>query len=273
VSVAVIIPVFNGEQWIWETLNAVCAQTLSPTEIVVVDDGSTDASTSIANEYSGVRVLASPGNGPNAARNHGFRETDAEAVAFLDHDDRWHPEHLEWQSRLLEERSQSPAVFASKMTVRGHETPQYSVEGHRWKHHDPWDCFPGNTLGEPFLALIRRSALESVGGWSTQHDGSGDYHLWLKLALHGPLVVSERVTAAYRVHEDSYSQKLRTDNLVRYYTGRCKASRSALDYRHEQGYDAEHLWVRVAAQEALLELLKGFVEGGSSSTAPGGIAV
>ena len=223
-NIAVIVPVFNDEQWIRETLNAVRVQTLPPTEIVVVDDGSTDASASIANEYPGVRMLVSPGNGPNAARDHGFRATDAEAVAFLDHDDLWHPEHLEWQSRLLQERSESPAVFASKTTVRGHEPPQYSVEGHRWKHHDPWEGFPSNTLGEPFLALIRRSALESVGGWSNQHDGFGDYHLWLKLALHGPLVVSERVTAAYRVHKGSYSDRLRTDNVVQYFTGRCAAS-------------------------------------------------
>ena len=95
-EIAVVIPLYNGERWIRQTLDAVAAQTLAPREVVVVDDGSTDASPSIvADEYPDVRLVhQSENSGPNAARNRGLRETTAEAVAFLDQDDLWHPEHL-----------------------------------------------------------------------------------------------------------------------------------------------------------------------------------
>ena len=62
-DIAVIIPLFNGEEWIGETLNAVRAQTRSPSEIVVVEDGSTDSSRCIGEEYSDMRLFENPGTG------------------------------------------------------------------------------------------------------------------------------------------------------------------------------------------------------------------
>jgi hypothetical protein len=70
-TVAVVIPLYNGEQHIRESLDSVCAQTCHPDEIVVVDDGSTDASTCIVEEYAEVRLLENPGNGPNALETTG----------------------------------------------------------------------------------------------------------------------------------------------------------------------------------------------------------
>ena len=157
-DVAVIIPLFNGKEWIGEMLNTVRAQSRSPSEIVVVDDESTDSSRCIVGEYSDMRLFENPGDGPNAARNHGFRKTGADVVAFLDQDDLWHPEHLQRVARVLREAQSSPVAFARKTTIHGGETPEYPVEEIGATRHDPWEDFPANRLGEPFLALIRRSA-------------------------------------------------------------------------------------------------------------------
>ncbi len=254
-DVSVIIPLFNGEEYVGETVDSVLAQTLSPSEIVVVDDGSTDASPIIVEEYPGVQLLTNSGKGANAARNHGFRHTSADAVAFLDQDDLWHPQHLQHLSEVLSDRPDSPAAFAGKATFYDDETPQYSLASPDVKRYDPWEDFPKNTLGEPALALIRSEALRSADGWSSEYEGCSDYHLWLKLALQGPLVVSERVTAGHRIYGNSYGDTLRRRKATQYYTRRVNASEDALDRRRERGLNIQSFRPLLEAHEASKQLL------------------
>jgi glycosyltransferase involved in cell wall biosynthesis len=257
-KIAVVIPLYNGEPWIRQTLDAVASQTLSPREIVVVDDGSTDASPRIVEEYPEVQLLMNPGAGANAARNHGFRHTSAGAVAFLDHDDLWHPQHLRRLSEALSDRPDSPAAFSGKTTFYNDETPQYSLVSSDMKQQDPWEDFPKNTLGEPALALIRSRALNSVRGWCSKYDGCADYHMWLKLALQGPLMLSESVTAGHRVHGNSYGDNLRRDKAMAYFDRYVRASRDALEQRRASGLSVEQykpLMEALSASKEILEFL------------------
>lgn len=255
-SVAVIIPVYNGENHLRQTLDCVLAQTLRPDEIVVVDDGSTDSSPSIVEEYSGVQLLESPGEGPNAARNHGLRETGAAQVAFLDHDDVWHPQHLQRLSNSLEQEPGSPAAASGRGTFQDGEQPRFAAEARGCYLHDPWDRYPGNAMGEPLVALVRRDALEEVGGWSPQHDGCGDFYLWLKLGLLGPFVVRESATAARRLHDRSFASDLRKNDLLNYYGRHVDASHEALRLRADKGLCTDAYHRRHQAEEAMLDLLR-----------------
>lgn len=255
-DVSVVIPLFNGEDHVRETIESVMDQTLRPAAILTVDDGSTDASPSIAQEYSGVQLLHNPEDGSNAARNYGFRNTDTDAVAFCDHDDLWHPEHLECLSRLLRKYPSSPAAFASKTTFHDSQLPEYSTESSGAKQYDPWRDFPKNTLGEPALALIRSSALRSAGGWSSMYEGCSDYHLWLKLALQGPVVVSESITAGHRIHENSYSGILRRRRVTEYYARHVNASEDAIEKRQEKGLSTQEYESLLEAQRATKQLLE-----------------
>ena len=112
-GVSVIIPVFNGAKYLSECIHSVLAQSHPATEIVVVDDGSTDESASIASHFADSqqrrepnseaaqgpdrRVLNPPQRGPGAARNRGFEASTCDVLAFLDADDLWTPEKLERQ--------------------------------------------------------------------------------------------------------------------------------------------------------------------------------
>jgi glycosyltransferase involved in cell wall biosynthesis len=89
-SIAVIMPVRNGIQFLAGAIGCVESQSYSPLELVIVDDGSTDGSVEAARN-AGVRILHTPCVGPAAARNTGIRATVSEAVAFLDVDDLWPP--------------------------------------------------------------------------------------------------------------------------------------------------------------------------------------
>jgi len=111
-QVAVVIPVRDGERYLRETIESVLAQTLVPAEVIVVDDGSTDSSASIAAGYRpSTRVVSQRAAGLPTALNRGVAETTAELVAMLDADDIWPPSKLELQASQLAADPGLDAVF------------------------------------------------------------------------------------------------------------------------------------------------------------------
>ena len=102
--VSCIIPVFNGARFLGEAVDSILAQTYRPCEVIVVDDGSTDATGDVIAGY-GERVVAvrQPNRGEAAARNAGVRAARGALVAFLDADDLWGPEKLTRQAAKLGE--------------------------------------------------------------------------------------------------------------------------------------------------------------------------
>jgi len=100
--VSVVIPVYNGERFLRESLESVVAQTFQDYEIVCVDDGSTDGSCALLKQYGArVRVIQQANAGQSAARNVGVRQATGGFVAFLDQDDRWYPSKLAQQVTVL----------------------------------------------------------------------------------------------------------------------------------------------------------------------------
>jgi len=101
--VSCIIPVYNGERFVAEAIASVLAQTHQPVEVIVVDDGSTDATPDVVRAFgSSVQYLQQPNAGPPAARNVGIRAARGEFIGFLDADDRWRPEKLARQLALFD---------------------------------------------------------------------------------------------------------------------------------------------------------------------------
>jgi glycosyltransferase involved in cell wall biosynthesis len=98
-SIAAIIPLYNGARWIEESVNSVLSQTLQPDEFIVVDDGSVDGGAAIveiiAKEHPILTLLHKPNGGQSSARNFGVARSKSALIAFLDQDDVWYPTHLE----------------------------------------------------------------------------------------------------------------------------------------------------------------------------------
>ncbi|MBN1458144.1 MAG: glycosyltransferase family 2 protein, partial [Armatimonadetes bacterium] len=91
-SFSVVVPLFNNESSIGRALESVLGQNPPPTEVIVVDDGSTDAGGSVVTGYGdSVRLVRKENGGPGSARNEGMKLTSGELVAFLDADDYWLP--------------------------------------------------------------------------------------------------------------------------------------------------------------------------------------
>lgn len=111
-SVSVVVPLFNGAAHIAETLTSIQLQSLPATQVIVVDDGSTDDGADIAREHPvKATVVSQPNRGVAVARNHGLSLVTGEWVAFLDQDDLWHPEHLQRTLAWLDQHPDARIVF------------------------------------------------------------------------------------------------------------------------------------------------------------------
>lgn len=109
--VSIILPVYNAERYLAQAMESVMAQTYRPMEVLVVDDGSTDASAQVAQQFP-VRYFHRRNGGPGAARNYGIAQAQGELIAFQDADDLWTPDKLSTQVNYLLEHPQVQYVVA-----------------------------------------------------------------------------------------------------------------------------------------------------------------
>jgi glycosyltransferase involved in cell wall biosynthesis len=96
-----VIPSYNAERFIAETIESVLAQTVEIAEIIVVDDGSADQTAKVADGFPRTKVIRRANGGQGAARNTGVDAAAGEWIAFLDHDDLWGPRKTEIQLRYI----------------------------------------------------------------------------------------------------------------------------------------------------------------------------
>jgi glycosyltransferase involved in cell wall biosynthesis len=155
-SISVVIPVYNGERYLGEAIESVLAQTVGGSEILVVDDGSTDGSAAVARRYPGVTVLQGPRQGIGAAMNRGISAARAELLTFLDADDLWTAAKLELQLARLAVESASALIFGMAVNFL---SPDLAAET-RQRFDAPGGPAPGLVSG---ALLMRRAAFERVG--------------------------------------------------------------------------------------------------------------
>lgn len=174
--VSVIIPVYNGEKYLAEAIESVFSQTRAVTEILVVDDGSTDGSARVAQGFGDrVRYFHQPNGGIGAARNRGVELAQGSFFSFLDSDDLWEPRKLELQMAALEEEGSLDAVFGHVVQFI---TPEME-ERERSGILCPAAPSAGYVAG---TMLIRRDSFFRVGEFSTDVK-VGEFIDWYAKAL------------------------------------------------------------------------------------------
>src|SRR5882724_10991022 len=119
-TVSVVIPAYNAAEYLRRTLCSVVAQTCSPSEIIVVDDGSTDHTREVCLSFgSKVRYIYQDNDGTfgASASFRGISESGGDLIAFLDHDDLWLPTKLEKQVKLLESQPDAGVAFTAVRSI------------------------------------------------------------------------------------------------------------------------------------------------------------
>lgn len=187
--VSIVIPVFNGEQFIRTALESVAAQTYPSIEIIAVDDGSTDSSVDVVNSFGrDVLLVRQPNRGVAAARNEAIARARGEFIAFLDQDDWWLPRKLEEQVSLCRNDPRIGLVHTN-VSYYDDELGQYVGLLNPSTRSDQLvgDCFDKLLLGNGLYnsaVLVRRSLVEQVGPCDLRIPGNTvqDYDLWLRCA-------------------------------------------------------------------------------------------
>ena len=202
--VTVVMPVFNGLAWLEETIRSIDAQRGVHLERIAVDDGSTDGSADLLRRR-GWTVLSTDRVGPNAARARATRLATGDLVAFLDQDDVWHPDHFSLAADTLELLPRAPAAVGPRLAFSGRSRPWLGGRRRGPVTFDPWAVYPITIIDTPSMAVIRRSALDAVGGWPADRPLGSDPLLWWRLSAGAPLAILPRRTVGVRRSDRSLS--------------------------------------------------------------------
>lgn len=221
--VSIVIPVFNGERFLREAVQSVLDQKYSPVEIIIVDDGSTDGTATVARSLGEtVRYLHQTNQGPAAARNRGIEHAQGSLIAFADADDLWPSKKLELQLPYLINDPAIEIVMGRIQQVRLSKT----VNGQTQAEEFDEPAFSVN-LGS---AVIRKSVFERVGLFDETMRYSEDVDWFMRAREAGAAIVTiDAVTLLYRQHEENMTRGKSTSEL-----NVLKALKRSLDRRRER---------------------------------------
>jgi glycosyltransferase involved in cell wall biosynthesis len=198
--VTVVIPAYDRAELLPRALASVAAQTATPAEVLVVDDGSSDHSAAVG-ERHGARVIRHERNrGVSAARNTALEAARGEWVAFLDTDDEWLPLHLEglWRAREGHAAVAHSAVWVERP---GREHHAYGVTGRRPRLLTS----PAPLVADNFIplsaSLVHRDSARRAGGFDTTLTHAEDLDFWIRLVEQGSVLVLPEIGAIYHLHE------------------------------------------------------------------------
>lgn len=219
--ISIIIPCYNREKYISRTLQSVIDQTYRPLEVIIVDDGSTDGSVKILNEFKQenhvtgefeVQLLLQNNEGANTARNKGFLESKGQFIQFLDSDDILTSKKIEVEMAKFD--------------------PNIDIVYSKAQHFDSYtgklmDKFWGRELDgsskdyfefswQTMCALYRRNTLLTHGLWDPEFSRGDDWEFQLRFVINGSNVrYYDRVHSFYRVHNDErIGSNLNQDTMI-----------------------------------------------------------
>ena len=205
--VSVIIPTFDRAAWLGEAIASVLAQTYPHLELLVVDDGSHDATSEVVQAFGpALTYIRQAHAGVSAARNRGVAASRGALVAFLDSDDVWRPRKVAAQVTLLQQQPHAQACYTDEIWIR-HGVRVNPKQIHQ--KHSGWLFEPSlpRCIISPSSIMLRRTLWDQLGGFDERLPACEDYDLWLRLTLRTPVVLlPERLIVKRGGHADQLSR-------------------------------------------------------------------
>jgi glycosyltransferase involved in cell wall biosynthesis len=199
--VSVLIAAFNAAPFIEATLESALGQTFGDLEVLVIDDGSRDDTAGAVRRLAAsdprLRLIVQDNRGLSATRNRGVAEAAGSLIAFLDHDDLWHPEKLALQVATLDAQPRTAVVSCySALIDAEHRCLGWrfggDANGDVYAEMLVWDVVSGGSV-----TLVRREALEAVGPFDETLRIREDWDMWIRLARRYEFATVPRVLVGY----------------------------------------------------------------------------
>lgn len=283
--VSVIIPSYNCESYIAETINSVLTQDYSPIELLIIDDGSTDNTCKIIEQYGNRLTLIQQSNaGVCSARNKGIKEANGDYICLMDHDDYWFPDKISLQVKAFQKHPEAGIVYSNFKRWYPDKDGKHPPTGNFR------DNYNENDINEPFsgwiyhqlledcwvltsCAMIRADVFETCGNFDESLPYSEDWDLWLRVSLQYPFIKLRNTTTLYREHLEQGNKKLRpidyrTNLLLKYKKewGLCsKDGRCLTEWQfrrligeYQALFGLQHLYMNGDFKIAIASLLKAW---------------
>ncbi|RUR80824.1 glycosyltransferase [Chlorogloeopsis fritschii PCC 9212] len=208
--ISIILPVYNGEKTLLESINSVLSQSLTDFELIIINDGSQDSTLKIIKNIKDprLRFFSYPNAGQAVSRNRGLSHAVGEYIAFIDADDIWTYDKLEAQLKQLQAHKQ--AKLAYSWTNYIDEQSKFLFTGmHLSNSGDVYDkLLVNNFLENGSNPLVCRQAIAEVGGFDPSVTPAEDWDLWLRIAARYQFVVVPSPQILYRVSATSESANI-----------------------------------------------------------------
>jgi glycosyltransferase involved in cell wall biosynthesis len=215
-SVSIVIPCYNQGKYLGEAIES-CFRQPAASEVIVVDDGSTDDTRAVAQSFPRIRYVHQENRGLCKARNRGFHESSGNFVNFLDSDDRLPDGAIDAGLTALSDAPK--CVFAyGGMTRIGIDGGTVSRRDEPTRANPYRDLLETNYITTPGMVLFRRSVLRDLGLFDPAFPGCADYDVYLRITRTRSVVAHAALAVERRVHPESMSlnaaQMLRESLLV-----------------------------------------------------------
>jgi len=207
-SISVVIPTYNRGHSLAAALDSVLEQSIQPLEIIVIDDGSTDdTSTLLQERYPDVMSYRQSNHGVSHARNRGIESARGDYIALLDSDDAWYPGKLEAQLKELERDSTTRLCHTDEHWIRNgkrvNQRFRHAKRGGKIFQH----CLPLCAIS-PSASLIHRSVFDDIGYFDEELPACEDYDFWLRLTAIEPVAYCDApLVIKHGGHSDQLSRR------------------------------------------------------------------
>jgi len=224
VSVSVVIPTYNRYHILKRALESVYAQSYPAFEVIVIDDGSSDNTAQIQEDFPNIKYFYQNNSGVSSARNLGIKKAVNKWIAFLDSDDEWHENKLQEQVTFHKNNPKTLMSYTNEKWIRDGVAVKVPKKFRKFGGEIFTECL-SHCIIAPSATMIHKTLLERVGVFDENLEVCEDYDLWLRVALENEIgLVDKKLIAKYGGDEDQLSVKhwgmdrFRVQSLEKIYT-------------------------------------------------------
>lgn len=208
--ISVIIPVYNGEKTIKETVKSVLNQTFTNFELIIINANSTDATLSIISQIEDerIKIFSYPQANVAVNRNRGIKHATGDYITFLDADDLWTTDKLAAQYTALQENPQAAVAYSWTNCIDENGKFLRKTSQVNWNGEVYSKFLLDDFIGNGSNVMIRRDALIDVGAFDEKLTNAQDTDLWLKLSAITDFICVPKVQILYRIQQNSMSSNV-----------------------------------------------------------------
>jgi len=210
-SISVVVPSYNAERTILQTVESVQKQTLSNIEIIIINDGSTDRTLELLQSITDQRlkIVSCKNGGLPVARNRGISHAKGEFISFIDADDLWRPDKLELQLAALQQHPDAGVAYSwTSYFIDGQEESIFPYHPVFFEGNVYDKLLVNNIVGNGSNILVRRKAIESVGEFEPTLKSCEDWDFYIRLAAKWHFVVVPKHQILYRQSPKAMTSKV-----------------------------------------------------------------